>query len=300
MQSVTDNHKPDTPPSLAKVRQNISSKGTYDLTYQDGGIYKYRGERASEDGKFVLIFDPSRQAYVLHKVDSTFNVNLIHTPTNKDAESLRQEYPHLENSSIKVSSTKGSGSTSQTTRENKARKPDKDKSLTVPEARPSKPLPKKHDPESEEDDSDDDGGLVMEFPGGQAPGSNRDFSPAFPPRRFSDFTAQLDEEEDADGEDDDDDMSVEHFKLPSPMNFQTTSTPALTQQTTQAQAMPLDAESESEEDEEFVQVPTQAPQQGEEEQEMDLDVDDLEAELQAELQAELEANQSESDVSEED
>ena len=37
----------------------------------------------------------------------------------------------------------------------------------------------------------------MEFPGGEEP--SRDFSPAFPPRRFSEFVAQEEDEEDADG-----------------------------------------------------------------------------------------------------
>lgn len=280
---VTDNHKPDTPPTLAKVKQTTSS--TYDLTYQDGGSYKYRGIRASEDGKYVLIFDPTREAFVLHKVDSTFNMNLVQTPANSDADSLRREYPHLE---VKKP-TRNAG---QAAKESKAKKPEKDKGLTVPGSKPSKPQPKQQDPESDEDDSDDDGGLVMEFPGGQPPSSNRDFSPAFPPRPFSEFVAEVDdEEEDADGEDDDDDMSEEHFKLPSPMN-QTTTTPTITQYNTQSLSLQFDAEEESEEDEE------PAPTQGMEASEMD--VDDLEAALEAELGAELEANQSESDVSEED
>ncbi|ORY67303.1 RNA polymerase II transcription elongation factor-domain-containing protein, partial [Pseudomassariella vexata] len=90
---VRYNHKPDPTPSLAKLKPTSKSSSTYDLSYNDGGLHKYQGIRASEDGQYVLIFDPSREAFVLHKVDSTFNMNLIRTPSNKDAESLRQEHP---------------------------------------------------------------------------------------------------------------------------------------------------------------------------------------------------------------
>ncbi|KAI0125165.1 hypothetical protein BJ170DRAFT_597993 [Xylariales sp. AK1849] len=288
---VRYNHNPDTPPPLAKVKQSASSKSTYDLTFQDGGIHRYRGTRAGEDGKYVLIFDPAREAFILHRVDSTFNMNLISTPENKDADSLRQNYPHLKNTG--TASGKAKGSTAQGAKGNKAKAQEKEQ----PKPRP---LPKKRDAKSdeEEDSDDDDGGLVVEFPGGREPGSNRDFSPAFPPRRFSEFVAHADEEEDADGEDDD--MSEEeYFKLPSPMNFQTTSTPAATQQSNaQPQSQPMQAdESESEEDEEFetVSAPAPMPVQQQEDEDDDMDVD-----LEAALEAELEADQSESDVSEED
>ncbi|KAH8662284.1 RNA polymerase II transcription elongation factor-domain-containing protein [Xylariales sp. PMI_506] len=295
---VKYNHKPDQPPAQAKLRQNTSSKSAFDLTYQDGGMYKYRGNRSSDDGQYVLVFDPSREVFVLHKVDSTFNMNLISTPTNKDAESLRKEYPHLKNSStedqpVRKAATKSAG------RDNAARKKDEplkaNNKKQQQQQQPPPPPQKKRDPQSEEEDSsDDDAGLVMEFPGGEAPGSNRDFSPAFPPRRFSEFVSNVDEEEDADGEDDDD-SSDEHFafKLPSPINYSTSAGTTSLQQPQPVevhQTMQEEAEEESEEDEEqFIQV------QPEEEQADEMDVD-----LEAELEAELEANMSESDVSEED
>lgn len=292
---MLDNHKPDSPPDHARLGKGTSK--SYDLTYSEGAgnNYKYRGNRTSGDGKYVLIFDPRKEVFVLHLVDSTFNLNLIQTPDNKDADSLKREYPHLKNSDTKAATGKGKGGAAAQSKAGKAGKAGK-----VPKKEQAKPAaPKKRTAESDEESSDDDDGLEIEFPGGPAPTSNRDFSPAFPPRRFSDFVADPDEEEDdADGEDDDDDMSEEHFKLPSPMTTQTTSTlpPAPVPQPealNQSISLTFDPDSESEEDEEPAPPP---PAQPEPEQDDDMDID-LEAELEAELGAQSDA---ESDVSEED
>ncbi|KAI1876179.1 uncharacterized protein JN550_001675 [Neoarthrinium moseri] len=295
---VRYNHKPDTPPEHARLKPSASSRA-FDLTYQEqggNGAYKYRGSRTSDNGKYVLIFDPRREAFVLHKVDSTFNMNLTQTPDNKDAESLKREYPHLKNSGTESSTGKPkSNAKSQGAKESKTSRKKKEES-------PPAPVSKKRTPASDvEESSDDDGGLDIEFPGGDPSGANRDFSPAFPPRRFSEFVAQADgEDDDADGEDDDDDMSEEHFKLPSPLNYQATTTKApepINDIQNQTISLTFDDDSESEEDEE-PQPPPQPQQEAEPAEELeqdDMDVDELEAELAAEFGA-----QSESDVSEED
>ena len=188
-------------------------------------------------------------------------MNVTRTPTNSDPKSLRKEFPHLQISSASTSQTsrdssnKGSPSkppppavkgkirpaTSGVTsvlrkpKDTAARKPAKEKtvSLTLPEppkptpavAAPPAPAPtpaptpasaptsapaaappKRRDrppePESEEeDDDDDDGGLTVEYPGGEPPST--DFSPRFPAqisRRFSDFVRGGDEDDDEDGD----------------------------------------------------------------------------------------------------
>ncbi|KAK8064716.1 hypothetical protein PG994_007354 [Apiospora phragmitis] len=321
---VRYNHKPDTNPTLSKLK--VAGPSKYDLSYNDNGMYKYQGSRSGDGGQYVLIFDPSREAFVLHKVDSLFTMNLTQTPTNNSAAKLRQEFPHLEKPA-KVSSgninipihekpkeTKGPATTAKGAKDSNTAPAKGKQKKEIPAAEPKPaakaaaaapaPAPKKTTPQSddEEDSDDDDGGLVLEFPGGEEP--SRDFSPAFPPRRFSEFVANGEEDdEDADGEEEEeDDMSEEeHFKLPSPMNPQKSqqqqqqSSSQQIHQSSQQFSQPTQAEEESEEDEE------------EEEQRQDDDNEeiDLEAQLEAELAAsndEMAASEvnDDSDVSEEE
>ncbi|KAI0020046.1 RNA polymerase II transcription elongation factor-domain-containing protein [Xylariomycetidae sp. FL0641] len=255
------NHKPSlsssSAPHQARIKPATSSSSTsnsYDLSFQDdGGRYAYNGTRGPEDRQYVLIFDPERQAFVLHKVDSIFNMNLVRTPSNSDADALRQEYPPLaghkesaakSKSKASAKDSKASKDTAPKTRKPAAAKPKAGGALVMPsKSAPPKPAPappkpaKKAAPnfEDDEDSSDDDGLLTIEDPGGAPPASaSRDFSPGFidRPRRFSEFVQQNDSEEqeqeeeegeeeandDADGEDDEDD--VEHFTLPSPLGGQ--------------------------------------------------------------------------------
>ncbi|KAK8074653.1 RNA polymerase II transcription elongation factor-domain-containing protein [Apiospora hydei] len=319
---VRYNHKPDTNPSLSKLK--VAGPSKYDLSYNDNGMYKYQGSRSGDGGQYVLIFDPSREVFVLHKVDSLFTMNLTQTPNNNSAAKLRQEFPHLEKPA-KVSSgninipihekpkdTKGPATAAASAKgakdsntapakgkqkkETPAAKPKAaPKAAAAPAPPPKKPTPQSDD---EEDSDDDDGGLVLEFPGGEEP--SRDFSPAFPPRRFSEFVANGEEDdEDADGEEEEeDDMSEEeHFKLPSPMNPQKTQQQQQQQQQQQSSqqiqepsppqfSQPAQEEVESEEDEE----------EEEEEQQEDGFEDIADEDLEAQLEAELAA----SEVSEEE
>lgn len=105
----TDNHKPtlssDAAPSAARLKpSSTSSTSTYDLGFtDDGGKYAYSGTRSTKENQYALVFDPERKAFILHRIDSTFTMNLTRTPSNADAEALREEHPHLDSSSIRVS-----------------------------------------------------------------------------------------------------------------------------------------------------------------------------------------------------
>ncbi|KAI1374911.1 RNA polymerase II transcription elongation factor-domain-containing protein [Hypoxylon crocopeplum] len=317
---VRYNHKPSlsstTAPAQARIKPASSSsskKGvpSYDFSFQDdGGRFQYKGTRGVEDSQYVLIFDAAREVFVLHKVDSMFNMNLVRTPSNDSAESLRQEFPQLDNHSSS-SSAKAAGPASgnkqpakATVQEKKAaakpRKPapkpkqEEKPALIMPEKKPPpKPMAtnKRHQTsaDSEESSDDDDLGLTIENPGGEAPSVSRDFSPnVFGIRRFSEFVQQNEEEEedDADGEEDDD-ASFEHFTLPSPINRQMQETSA-TRQPARAE------EGDDEDDEEMEDVPQGQPAGDDEPV---LDELDLEAELMAEL---AQGDGQESDVSEEE
>lgn len=114
MRYITDNHKPtlssDTAPSSAKVKPS-STPGTYDLSFtDDGGKYAYAGTRSTKENQYVLLFDPERKAFVLHRVDSTLNMNLTRTPSNTDADALKEEFPHLDSSSTTTNSNSNNSS----------------------------------------------------------------------------------------------------------------------------------------------------------------------------------------------
>ncbi|KAI4866318.1 RNA polymerase II transcription elongation factor-domain-containing protein [Hypoxylon rubiginosum] len=307
---VRYNHKPTlsspTAPAQARIKPSSSKKGapSYDLSFQDdGGRYQYKGTRGAEENQYVMIFDAAREVFVIHKVDSMFNMNLVQTPSNDNAASLRQEYPQLESHSGSTAKPAGKQSAKAKNEEKKtAAKPRKPAPKSKAQEKPSAAIPDKKPPpkpttttkkqrpaaaESEEESSDDDLGLTIENPGGSAPNASRDFSPnLFGIRPFSTFEPQNEEEEqdDADGEDDDDDY--EHFKLPSPINH-----PVPERSAPQPPPQPDDADEE--EDEEMEDVPQEQPANDE-----DLAMDDEDL-IEAALLEELEGAQ-ESDVSEEE
>ncbi|KAG5986096.1 hypothetical protein E4U43_005668 [Claviceps pusilla] len=246
------NHKPalssDDAPNNARLKPSLPGKtDSYDLSFtDDDGAYAYTGSRNTNSNQYVLHFDPERKAFILDKIDSTFNMNITRTPSDADAERLRSQYPHLDSqpSPQKRATAKKTGANKETAtskssqqqakepkrktekqqQKQKQKKVAKEVALSFPEPQKEKPKPPKP-PKSqsqsfedeEEEDDDDDGGLLIEYPGGDA-AKQADFSPAFPPpRRFDDFMDQRDSEaDDADGESDDEpDMD---FKLPSPVN----------------------------------------------------------------------------------
>ncbi|KAI1495447.1 RNA polymerase II transcription elongation factor-domain-containing protein [Biscogniauxia marginata] len=334
---VRYNHRPSlsssTAPHQARIKPASSSKKgaqPYDLSFQDdGGRYEYKGTRGNEDKQYVLIFDPERQVFVLHKVDSVFNMNLVRTPSTSDAGSLRREYPQLESHKDSSTTKPSASANKKTTKDGGAAKtrkpaPKEDKKATglaMPEKKaPLKPSPmpkpkpkpkpnnmrKAADLDSEDESSDDDL-LTIEDPGGAAPSASRDFSPGFmdKPRPFYEFVQQQEEEDedDADGEEDDDD-AFEHFKLPSPINRQMQQGgSSINNIGSGVQSMQVDndemEEEEEEEEEEEMEDVGPGLMGGQEAQAADgEDNDDLEAALMAEL--EEGSAKEESDVSEEE
>lgn len=86
----------DNAPAQARLKKSARD-GTFNLGFDDNGDrYQYQGVRTTEDSNYVLIFDPARKAFVLHRVDSMFHMNLTKTPTDSNVESLRKHFPHLE------------------------------------------------------------------------------------------------------------------------------------------------------------------------------------------------------------
>ncbi|GAO15969.1 hypothetical protein UVI_02055490 [Ustilaginoidea virens] len=251
-----DNHKPtlssDDAPSHSRLKPSFPGKtDSYDLSFtDDDGSYAYTGSRNTNSDQYVLHFDAERKAFILDKIDSTFNLNVARLPGISDSERLRRQYPHLDSqpapkrsvgkktiskAAPKAPTSKSQAKETKRKTDKKQQQPPKEAALSFPkpEQKPEqKPKPKSNsfeDEEDEEEDDDDDGGLLIEYPGGDT-AKQTDFSPAFPqPRRFDDFMDQRDSEaDDADGESDDEPDA--DFKLPSPANLHN------------AQAHPMDVE----------------------------------------------------------
>ncbi|KAJ4298525.1 hypothetical protein N0V88_003555 [Collariella sp. IMI 366227] len=207
---VRYNHRPalssDAAPHTARLKKSAKDD-SYNLGFDDqGNRYQYNGVRTTDDGNFVLIFDPARKAFVLHQVDSTFHMNLTRTPTDSNVDSLRKQFPHLEvKSSIpaargqkgkgaaKAGAGKATAGKAKDVRKTAGEAPKANKkpvTLTLPDLNaassaspPSQQIQKQLDtpaePErkpkrralspvesEEEEDDDDDGGLTVEYPGG--------------------------------------------------------------------------------------------------------------------------------------
>jgi len=107
------------------LKKSAKDGGSFNLGFEDqGDKYQYNGTRTSEDGNYVLIFDPARKAFVLHRVDSMFHMNITKTPTD-GVESLRKKFPQLE--------VNNAGSTSST---GKQQQKVKDTPATADKAKP--------------------------------------------------------------------------------------------------------------------------------------------------------------------
>ncbi|KAK2608667.1 hypothetical protein QQS21_002778 [Conoideocrella luteorostrata] len=253
------NHKPtlssSDAPNQARLKPSLPGKtDSYDLAFtDDAGSYAYAGSRNTDSNQYVLHFDPERKAFILDKIDSTFNMNLTRLPGNSDPERLRRQYPHLDSqptapkraAAKKTSATKDTSKSSTAKPQAKEPKRNKDQqkkkqqakevALSFPEPAKESPKAKSKSFEDEEDeDEDDDGGLLIEYPGADA-AKQTDFSPAFPPpRRFDDFMDQRDSEaDDADGESDDEPDN--DFKLPSPVNHHASRPEPMDEDVTQVQ-----------------------------------------------------------------
>jgi hypothetical protein len=237
--SAADNHRPslssDTAPETARLKKS-SKDESYNLGFDDqGDKYQYNGVRTTDDGNYVLIFDPARKAFVLHRVDSTFHMNITRTPTDSNAESLRKKFPQLEVKSPstklpkgkaggkpgpgKAASAKVKGGRNEETpkaKSNSQSEKNKPVGLTLPDlnapTKKSEPSASQSEQEkkpkrpalspveSEEDDDDDDGGLTVEYPEGNPAAfrSSSQYMPTIPvvTRRFSEFADERESEED--------------------------------------------------------------------------------------------------------
>ena len=217
--STLDNHKPDpSSDSATSMHLEPSDSTSYDLSFTDNSDrYSYHGARTSGDGQYVLIFDAVKKLFVLHRVDSTFDMNLVSAPWAQDASTLRSQYPQLETPHSKTPAQPPQRKPSKTTKKAATAAKAETQRKKVEKAKKPKPPPS---PEEEEESEDD--GLTIEYPDG--PSSQTYAYPATSTpvvrRDPSEDASEEDSDADAEGEDDDEERNqdVDHLKLPSPAN----------------------------------------------------------------------------------
>ncbi|RDL41002.1 putative Neurogenic locus notch like protein 2 [Venustampulla echinocandica] len=218
------NHKPDptsdSSPSSMHLEPSESDPASYDLSFADNSDkYSYHGARASADGQYVLIFDPLKKHFVLHRVDSTFNMNLVSAPWAEDESMLRSQYQQLETPRAKAAATaqpprrkpsKAAKSAPVAVTKNDPAKRKKVEKATKPKPPPREPTP-------EEEESDD--GLTIEYPDG-GPSSQQYQYKSTPVVQREASEEVSEEDSDADGEEYEAERNqdVDHLKLPSPAN----------------------------------------------------------------------------------
>lgn len=208
---TTDNHKPDLSSSspATSLTPSVSDPSSYNLSIKDkSDRYSYTGARTTGDGQYVLVFDAVKEHYVLHKIDSTFDMNLTNTPWTNDTSALQSQYPQID---------------IETTQASPQRKAPKPKAATaaktdVPKKKiivPKKAKAAVRDPSPEEEEESDDG-FTVEDPSANT--SHHASQPTFQRQASEDVS---DEDEDAEHElyeEDEHNQDVDHLRLPSPAN----------------------------------------------------------------------------------
>ncbi|KAL3418057.1 ELL-associated factor [Phlyctema vagabunda] len=219
------NHKPD-PSHNSSTSLHLEPSSTdaqiYDLSLTDNAEkYSYHGVRTSGDGQYLLIFDPEKKHFVLHRVDSTFDMNLVGTPWENSVSALQKDYTQIEPPVKPLTAAAPQKSATTTTKSTKPKSTAAAKTETkkkaAEKAKKAKHVARQPTPDADEDSDD---GLTVEYPDG--PGSQQyqyQSTPVFTRQVSEDIS---DEDEDADGDFEDIEpernQDVDHLELPSPIN----------------------------------------------------------------------------------
>lgn len=160
----------------------------------------------------MLIFDPVKEHFVLHRIDSTFDMNLVSAPDEQDASRLQSQYSQL-GSETKSNSSIPQRKASKGGRKAVAPKIEAPRRKAAEKPKKSKPPVRESTPEEEESDD----GLTIEYP--DAGPQQQYNAPPSVNRQASEEIS--DEDEDADHEvyeEEEHNQDVDHLKLPSPAN----------------------------------------------------------------------------------
>ncbi|TVY33824.1 hypothetical protein LSUB1_G007911 [Lachnellula subtilissima] len=216
------NHKPDpSSDSTTSMHLEPSDSTSYDLSFTDNSDrYSYHGARTSGDSQYVLIFDSVKKHFVLHRVDSTFDMNLVSAPWAQNASTLRSQYPQLETPHTKTPAQPPQRKPSKTTKKAATAAKAETQRMKVEKAEKTKKPKPPPSPEPEEESEDDV--LSIEYPDAPSSQPYQYTATSTPVVRRDPSEDVSEEDSDADAEGEDDDMErnedVDHLKLPSPAN----------------------------------------------------------------------------------
>ncbi|KAI9807155.1 MAG: hypothetical protein M1825_005873 [Sarcosagium campestre] len=84
----------------SRIRPEDSSTDLCTLSLTDDdektSRYVYKGRRRTSKSSYTLIFDQSKQAFTLEKLDADYAFNLVSAPWEKDEKENKRQYPQLE------------------------------------------------------------------------------------------------------------------------------------------------------------------------------------------------------------
>ncbi|PHH84797.1 hypothetical protein CDD83_1391 [Cordyceps sp. RAO-2017] len=222
---VRYNHKPTLSstdgPAHARLKPSLPGKtSSYDLSFTDGGgSYAYAGTRSVDGNQYVLHFDPDRKAFVLDRIDSTFDMNLTRVPGNSDPAKLSRQFPHLDlnprksdgNTASKSSDAKPATPATTSAPAPKAAAPAKAAAAAAaaaaksPAAQPQQPKPAKRKTDKKQVKQQQQKDIALSLPKPEPPKEKKSVGGAKKAEQ-----RPKDEDEDEDEDDDDGGLLVEY------------------------------------------------------------------------------------------
>ncbi|CAL3968412.1 unnamed protein product [Diplocarpon coronariae] len=96
------NHKPDaSSQNTVHLQPSDNGSASYDLSFSNNDNSEdqlYQGLRTSSGGRYVLILDPVKRHYILHCIDSTFDMKMVKESRarslSQSDDGLTIEYPN--------------------------------------------------------------------------------------------------------------------------------------------------------------------------------------------------------------
>ncbi|CAD6502837.1 BgTH12-05426 [Blumeria graminis f. sp. triticale] len=135
----------------------------YSLSFPESSDnLSYQGERSSAHEQYILIFDADKEQFVLHRVDSNFDMKRVYSSRSKNItgshtqNSKHESVTNHQPAALPKKSLKRAQAATEDSDQQKAKKP---KYRTQPD--PS--------PEIDQVEEESDDGLTIEFPGAQSP-----------------------------------------------------------------------------------------------------------------------------------
>ncbi|KAI0995396.1 hypothetical protein K3495_g12783 [Podosphaera aphanis] len=203
---ITYNHKAGSSSCSSSnpyhIKHSEEGSENYNLSYSENTEnFTYEGERIAGQGQYILIFDPLKEHFVLHRIDSNFDMKLVSAPWLQNTPNQRSQHNQAEMKSVPSQKKNSKGPLKASNKKNEApRRKVETIRKTVAAQRDSTP----------EEDSDD--GLTIEYPDGHNPQKQR-YNPVHVYQRHT--SEEVSEDEDAAHEVEDAEIPPEDFKTPS-------------------------------------------------------------------------------------